>query len=147
MNNEDTIPAVNDLMNLEGQRALVTGASGNIGRGIAVRLAEAGADIIVHYVNDAEGAAATAEAVKAVGSDAKTLQADLTRPEKVADMFTAIDESGASPECVVNNAGGYPVKMFADMSATSTGISTVSPGPTSICGPPPTSISPLPWVM
>jgi len=117
MNNEDTIPAVSDLMNLEGQRALITGASGNIGRGIAVRLAEAGADIIVHYVNNADGAVATADAVKAVGRDAKTLQADLTRPAEVADMFTEIDESGPSPECVVNNAGGYPVQMFADMSA------------------------------
>lgn len=117
MNNEDTIPAVADLLNLEGQRALVTGASGNIGRGIALRLAEAGANIIVHYVNDAEGAAATADAVKAAGRDARSLQADLTRPEEVAAMFTAIDKSGPTPGCVVNNAGGYPVQMFADMSA------------------------------
>ena len=117
MNNESRFPAVADLMNLEGQRALVTGASGNIGRGIAVRLAEAGADIIVHYVNDAVGAAATLDAVKAMGRGAVTLQADLTRPDEVAGMFTAIDESGSSPRCVVNNAGGYPVQMFADMSA------------------------------
>ena len=117
MNREDTIPSVADLMNLEGQRALVTGASGNIGRGIAVRLAEAGADIIVHYVNDAKGAAATADAVKATGRAARSVQADLTHPEDVAAMFVAIDESGPSPGCLVNNAGGYPVQMFADMSA------------------------------
>ena len=46
MSKQVVAPAVADLLSLNGQRALVTGASGNIGHGIAVRLAEAGADII-----------------------------------------------------------------------------------------------------
>ena len=46
MANKNEIPVVADLLNLDGRCALVTGASGNIGRGIAVRLAEAGADIV-----------------------------------------------------------------------------------------------------
>jgi NAD(P)-dependent dehydrogenase (short-subunit alcohol dehydrogenase family) len=117
MSNQVAAPAVADLLSLEGQRVLVTGASGNIGHGIAVRLAEAGADIIVHYVNDAVGAKRTVDAVKASGRDALSMQADLSRAEEVAMMFTAIDQSGPSPACVVNNAGGYPVQMFAEMSA------------------------------
>jgi len=117
MSNEFAAPAVADLLSLEGQRALVTGASGNIGHGIAVRLAEAGADIIVHYANDADGAAVTVHAIKATGRDAVSVQADLTRAEEVARMFTGIDATGPSPACVVNNAGGYPVQLFAEMSA------------------------------
>lgn len=118
MSHDVAVPAFANLLSLEGQRALVTGASGNIGHGIAVRLAEAGADIIVHYVNDADGAARTVAAVKATGRDALSAQADLTRAEEVADMFGKIDRTGRSPGCVVNNAGGYPVQMFAEMSAS-----------------------------
>ena len=117
MSKQVAVPAVTELLSLEGQRALVTGASGNIGHGIAVRLAEAGADIIVHYVNDADGAAVTVHAIKATGRDAVSVQADRTRAEEVARMFTGIDATGPSPGCVVNNAGGYPVQLFAEMSA------------------------------
>jgi NAD(P)-dependent dehydrogenase (short-subunit alcohol dehydrogenase family) len=117
MSNQVAAPAVTDLLSLEGQRVLVTGASGNIGHGIAVRLAEAGADIIVHYASDADGAAVTVHAIKATGRDAVSVQADLTSAEEVARMFTGIDATGPSPGCVVNNAGGYPVQLFAEMSA------------------------------
>ncbi len=116
MTREVAAAPVTDLLNLDGQRALVTGGSGNIGHGIAMRLAEAGADIIVHYVNDAEGAAATVDAAKAAGRDAVSMQADLTHSDEVAEMFGKIDESGAV-NCVVNNAGGYPVQGFTEMSA------------------------------
>ena len=109
--------AMSDLLNMSGQRALVTGASGNIGRGIAVRLAEAGADVVVHYVNDSEGAAETVAAVQAVGRSACAAQADLTDAGGAAALFGAIDESGQAVSAVVNNAGSYPVQPFADMSA------------------------------
>ncbi len=109
--------SVNNLMNLNGQRALVTGASGNIGRGIAIRLAEAGADVIVHFAGNSAGANETAEAICATGSNATILQADLTRPECVAKMFEEIGASGTTPTCIVNNAGSYPTAKFVDMSA------------------------------
>ena len=47
-----SIPDVHHLLSLAGETVLVTGASGNIGRGVATRLAEAGAKIIVHYQRD-----------------------------------------------------------------------------------------------
>ena len=117
MSNEDAVPAVADLLSLKGQRALVTGGSGNIGRGIALRLAEAGANVVVHYRSGADGAAETVAAVTATSRNAESIQADLTVADEVADMFSKIDKSGPPVTCVVNNAGGYPVRAFADMTA------------------------------
>ena len=117
MSNSGTVPPVAELLSLDGQRALVTGGSGNIGRGIALRLAEAGADIVVHYHSDAEGAQQTVAAVTAIGREAGSLQANLADAAAVATMFSEIDASGRPVSCVVNNAGGYPVQAFADMSA------------------------------
>ncbi len=113
MMENDAIPAVSELLSLEGQRALVTGASGNIGQGIAVRLAEAGADVVVHYHSDADAAART---VEGIGGNAISVQADLARSEDVAGMFGKIDETGAPATCIVNNAGSYPVQAFTEIS-------------------------------
>ena len=59
--------------------ALVTGASGGLGRGIAVALAAAGHDIGVHYRSDAVGAAAAVTDVEAVGRRATALHASKSR--------------------------------------------------------------------
>jgi len=117
MNDAVAVPPIADLLSLDGQRALVTGGSGNIGQGIALRLAEAGADIVVHFHADAGGAQETVDAIAAIGGKAGSLQANLTRPGEVAAMFEEIDASGRPVNCVVNNAGAYPVQPFADMSA------------------------------
>lgn len=117
MNEKNAMPAFRDLLSLKGQRALVTGGSGNIGRGIALRLAQAGADVVVHYRSDAGGAAETVAAVTAIGRYAESIQANLTAADDVADMFSQIDNSGVPVSCAVNNAGGYPVQGFTEMTA------------------------------
>lgn len=117
MNKENRMPAVRDLLKLDGQCALVTGGSGNIGRGIAMRLAEAGADVVVHYQSDVDGAEKTVAAVRDLGRNAVAMQADLGDAEETAAMFRSLDEDGTPPTCVVNNAGGYPVQQFAEMTA------------------------------
>ena len=117
MSEKNVAPAVTKLLSLKGQRALVTGGSGNIGHGIALRLAEAGADVVVHYQSDADGAAQTVAEVTASGRNARSIQADLTNVDEVSDMFGKIDKSGPPVTCIVNNAGGYPVQGFVDMNA------------------------------
>ena len=65
---------------LEGRTALVTGASGAIGRACAVALATQGARIVVAYGSDEQGAQETAGLVKAAGAEPVVAKADLTDP-------------------------------------------------------------------
>jgi NAD(P)-dependent dehydrogenase (short-subunit alcohol dehydrogenase family) len=94
-------------MDLANETVLVTGASGNIGHGIARRLAEAGASVAVHYHGDEAAAASLAAEI---GSDV-LLQADLCNAEAVDAMFAACE-----PTMVVNNAATQPVQLLPDMS-------------------------------
>jgi len=105
-------PAVTEILTLDGQRALVTGASGNIGRGIAHRLAEAGAEVVVHYFRDSAGAAQTVDEIVAAGGIASSAQADLSSEDGAR---TLLADAGAGISCVVNNAGAYPVSDIRDL--------------------------------
>ena len=97
--------------------ALVTGASGGLGRAIAVALAGAGHDVAVHYRGDPEGAAATAAGVEAVGCRAVTLHADLAVDDAGAldracdDLLDACAAALSTPDVVVLNA--FPQDLVA----------------------------------
>jgi meso-butanediol dehydrogenase/(S,S)-butanediol dehydrogenase/diacetyl reductase len=89
---------------LSGRRALVTGAGRGIGRGIALRLAADGADVIVNDI-DEQTAAATADAVRASGRRAGVAIGDLRRTDAVhAVCDDAVDQLGGI-DILVNNAG------------------------------------------
>jgi len=99
-------PDVHHLLSLAGETVLVTGASGNIGRGIAQRLAEAGARIVIHYYRNE---AAATELARQVAADA-VIQSDLDDADTVDALFAE-----SSPTLVVNNAAAQPVASLADM--------------------------------
>jgi 3-oxoacyl-[acyl-carrier protein] reductase len=88
---------------LEGRTALVTGASGAIGRACAVALAAAGARVVVAWSSDEQGAAETADQVKAAGAEAVLAQADLTEPARAKELVAAAGDGGV--DILVNNAG------------------------------------------
>lgn len=90
---------------LDGKRALVTGASSGIGRGIAEALAAAGADVAVNYRSDPDGAEETASRVRAHGRRAVTLQADVGDRTAVEEMFRRFDEDLGPIDILVANAG------------------------------------------
>lgn len=104
------------MLSLRGQRALVTGASGNIGRGIALRLADAGAEVLVHFFTDADGAARTVDEITAAGGRAVAVQANLASEEEVQRLFAGLCEGGNTISCVVNNAAAQPVTDLEDLS-------------------------------
>lgn len=92
-------------MTLAGRTALVTGASRGIGRGIALALARAGADIAVNYTRDGEAAAETVAGVIALGRKAKAYQASVTDEAASAAMVAAIEADFGPMSILINNAG------------------------------------------
>jgi 3-oxoacyl-[acyl-carrier protein] reductase len=99
--------------NLQGKTALVTGASGGIGRAIAVHLAAAGAEVMVHYGSGRERAEETVRLVTASGGKARIVQADL---RNAADVRQLADACGKL-DILVNNAGiarGYTLESTTE---------------------------------
>ena len=90
-------------IDLKGKIALVTGGSGQLGRVMVRRLAQAGADIIIHYHSNKAKAEELVEELTAQGIRAMAVQADVTDPESVKRMQAETAEFGA-PDIVVNNA-------------------------------------------
>ena len=92
---------------LDGKVALVTGASAGIGQGVAIGLAEAGADVVVNYRADSslEGAEVTRAGIEAAGRRAVLVKADMTDPAAIEEMFAATFRELGGIDILVNNAG------------------------------------------
>lgn len=90
---------------LTGRRALVTGAGHGIGSAIAVRLASAGADVVVHYGTSADGAKDVAARIVAMGRKACTVQADVTDPVEVQSLVDSAVGYLGGLDILVTNAG------------------------------------------
>ena len=86
-------------INLKGQVALVTGASGQLGRVMAKTLAECGADVIVHYVQNKAKAEELAAEIKGIA-----VQADITNEASVMKMKDEVLQKFSHVDIVVNNA-------------------------------------------
>ncbi len=103
---------------LDGQVALVTGASGGIGRGIALRFAAAGAAVAVHFRTNAEAAREVVARIEDSGGRAVALGADLTVEDECHRLVReAADRCGGRLTALVNNAGVQPVRELPGMTA------------------------------
>jgi len=93
------------MARLDGKVALVTGSSRGIGRGIALELARAGADVVVNYRRDSAAADATAHAIAELGRRAVSVRADVAEWAAVQNLVdTALKEFGRL-DIVVANSG------------------------------------------
>jgi glucose 1-dehydrogenase len=99
------MPCVQPQKLLQGQKALVTGASSGIGRAIALSLGDAGADVVINYVSDADKAEALADEIRSKGVRARALCADVSDEAQVRSMFSAMLEEFGTVDILVNNAG------------------------------------------
>jgi glucose 1-dehydrogenase len=90
---------------LRGQKALVTGASSGIGRGIALALAEAGADVVVNYSSGEDKARAVCNEAEKFGVRAIAVGADVSDEAQVKRMFARMLDEFGTIDILVNNAG------------------------------------------
>jgi 3-oxoacyl-[acyl-carrier protein] reductase len=92
-------------VNLEGKSALVTGGSRGIGRAIALRLAQAGANVAINYSTQKESALEVVEEIKQLGVNSLALQADISQTDQVKKMASQLLEEWGRSDILVNNAG------------------------------------------
>lgn len=111
----ETIPQVSKLLDLSGRTAIVTGASGGIGGGIASRFAEAGANVVCHFNHNRSGADKIAAAITAAGRKASAYQADISTGDGAAGLVDHAVSAFGGVDILVNNAGRQPVQMLAEM--------------------------------
>ena len=101
---------------LKGQKALVSGASKGVGAGIAVSLAQAGADVLLNYHSDREGAEQVAAEVRKAGRKAVIFKADVGNEAEVISMFRFMVEQLGRIDILINNAGLQRNAPFDQMS-------------------------------
>ncbi|REK19519.1 MAG: SDR family NAD(P)-dependent oxidoreductase [Planctomycetota bacterium] len=97
------------MIDLTGRKALVTGGSRGIGRACALRLAEAGADVIINYVTSQAAADEVAESIAAMGRNVAVVKADISERDDIDSMMEFVDEKFGKLDILVSNAatGGF----------------------------------------
>jgi glucose 1-dehydrogenase len=101
---------------LREQKALVTGGSSGIGEACALALGAAGADVLVNFHSDKAEAERVVGKIKASGSEAISVQADVSREEDVLAMFAEMKKAFGTIDILINNAGLQQDASFAEMS-------------------------------
>lgn len=101
---------------LEGLSAIVTGAARNIGRAIALDLADGGASLAIVTKSDMDGANAVAAEIESNGGRAIALQADISEPASVKKMIEVVVGKLGGIDILVNNAGVRPESPLEDLS-------------------------------
>ncbi|MEO8159375.1 MAG: SDR family oxidoreductase [Betaproteobacteria bacterium] len=100
---------------LRGQKALVTGANSGIGKAVAIRLAEEGADVVVNFVAGEAQAQEVVEEITAGGGKAIAVQADVSKEDQVTAMFKTMFTAFGTIDILVNNAGLQRDARFEEM--------------------------------
>jgi len=103
------------MLNLRGKTALVTGGSRGIGRAIALRLAEHGADIVINYVRHRSDAEETAAAVERHGVRCLTVKGNVAEEKDIVAMFEQFRASFPQLDILVSNAASGVLKPALEL--------------------------------
>ena len=98
-------------LGIAGRKAILCASSKGLGKGCAMKLAEAGCEVIINGRNEAVLKAAADEIAKATKAKVTAVAADVSTPEGQAKLFAAC----TSPDILVNNNGGPPFKDFREL--------------------------------
>ncbi|MEM2080827.1 MAG: SDR family NAD(P)-dependent oxidoreductase [Candidatus Bathyarchaeia archaeon] len=109
---ETKVKSLMELISLSGKTALVTGAASGIGRAIAYRFAEAGADLELVDVDEAKLEATRDELAK-FNVKISLYTVDLSRKSEIDQLWRKLE--GKEPDILVNNAGVYPLRDFLEV--------------------------------
>lgn len=109
------IKSPQELLNFDGKVVIVSGSGSGLGRGIAVRFAEAGAAVVVNYRSSAGGAREVVSRIKAAGGKALSIQADVSQRADVERLIMRTVEQFGRIDVLVNNAGFYPLASVLEM--------------------------------
>ncbi len=105
------------MANLTGKVAIITGASRGIGRGIAERLGQDGATVVVNYSGSEQEAKQVVETIKSNGGEAIALQANFSQIEDIRRLFQEVSDRCGQIDILVNNAGiaiGAPISEVTE---------------------------------
>ena len=99
-------------MSLKGKHALITGSSRGIGRGVALKLAELGVKVGIHFYQNETAAANTLDEIRKRGSDGFLVRADVRRPEEITNMFSEVKKHFSRLDIFVSNARPEAAEFF-----------------------------------
>src|SRR5580693_1792091 len=102
---------------LAGKTALVTGAAKRIGRAIALKLAEAGANVAITYLGSQAEAESTVRELAAFDVEALAIRCDLRDPEDIRQSVAAVIEEFGQLDLLVNNAGIFASEALEAITA------------------------------
>jgi NAD(P)-dependent dehydrogenase (short-subunit alcohol dehydrogenase family) len=103
------------LLSLSGRRALVTGGARGLGKAIAFRLAEAGADVVIADIDGELARSAAADVARRHGTRAEGVEMDVTDSDSVSRAAQAAADAFGGFEIWVNNAGIFPAVPVLQM--------------------------------
>jgi glucose 1-dehydrogenase len=115
---EVVMPECQVPKSLQGQKALVTGASSGIGKAVAIALGQAGADVVVNYVGGAAPANEVAAAISKCGARSLPIQADVSQESQVQALFSQMLKEFGTIDILVNNAGLQKDAPLEEMTLT-----------------------------
>jgi enoyl-[acyl-carrier protein] reductase III len=103
------------MIDIEDKVALITGGSRGIGRAIAIRLAENGADVVVNYVRHRKDAEETAAAVEKLGRRCLVIKANVANEPDVKEMFDELAKAYGRLDILVSNAASGVLKPVLEL--------------------------------
>ncbi len=103
-------------MNLVGKTAIVTGGGRDIGRACVMRLADAGANVVINYHSSSAGADSAVEEITAAGGKAFALQGDMTKQDDVDNLVSKTIDTYGSIDTLIHVTGGLVARKSTEES-------------------------------